>query len=314
MTTLGNLPRFMIEAFIVSLGMGVLLLLVAMGKPLGSIILTLSLFAVSAIRLMPSMTRIHYNLTRIKQYTHGFNMLFKDISNFETEHKKSSPENIPFNSLIEIKNVSFAYENSKKMIFKDFSLTVKKNASVALVGPTGCGKTTMVDLILGLLKPKSGTIEVDGEKINNFLRTWQKKIGYVPQFIYLLDDTVKANVAFGEPADKIDDDRVSECLRLAQILDFVENLPDGIDHQIGENGIQLSGGQRQRIGIARALYINPEVLILDEATSSLDNDTEKAFIDALNNLKGTLTIIMIAHRLSTVENCDKIVKLAKNQN
>jgi len=309
MTTLSNLPRFMIEAFIVSLGMSALLLLIMMGKPLGTIILTLSLFAISAIRLMPSMTRIQYNLSRIKQYTHGFNMLFADLADFEVETKKEAKEPLYLNNSIEIKNISFAYEAGSNKIFDDFSLTIKKNASVAFVGPTGCGKTTMVDLITGLLKPQKGAILVDGIDIMDCLQSWQKKIGYVPQFIYLLDDTVKANVAFGEAAEKIDDKRIVESLKLAQIYDFVETLPGNINHKIGENGIQLSGGQRQRIGIARALYHNPEVLILDEATSALDNDTEKAFIDALKTLHGKLTIIMIAHRLTTVENCDKVIKL-----
>ena len=180
---------------------------------------------------------------------------------------------------------------------------------MAFVGPTGCGKTTMVDMILGLLKPIKGAICIDGVNINDALRPWQKMIGYVPQFIFLLDDTVKANVVFGEPDVEVNDKRVIECLKMAQIYDFIESLSENINHIVGENGIQLSGGQRQRIGIARALYHNPEVLILDEATSALDNETEKAFIDALDNLKGTLTIIMIAHRLTTVENCDEIIKL-----
>ena len=163
--------------------------------------------------------------------------------------------------------------------------------------------------MLGLLRPQKGTILVDGVNIHDNLILWQKRIGYVPQFIYLLDDTVRANVAFGEPLDSIDNEKVERSLRLAQIFDFVDSLSNGIEHIIGENGVQLSGGQRQRIGIARALYHDPEIVILDEATSALDNDTEKAFIDALNTLKGKLTIIMIAHRLTTVENCDNIVKL-----
>ena len=313
MISLNNLPRFLIEALIVSLGVGSLLLLILMEKPLGTIILTLSLFAISAIRLMPSMTRIQYNLARLKQHTHGFNMLFEDLANFEIENKKISDNPLIFKNKIQIKNISFSYDSSASKIFDNFSLTIKKNESIAFVGPTGCGKTTMVDLLTGLLKPQAGTIEIDGEDITDHLVSWQKKIGYVPQFIYLLDDTVKANVAFGEPNEKIDDQRIIECLKLAQIYDFVETLSDNINHEIGENGIQLSGGQRQRIGIARALYNNPEVLILDEATSALDNDTEKAFIDALKTLHGKLTIIMIAHRLTTVENCDKIINLTTNQ-
>jgi len=307
---LKNLPRFIVESVAVILGFGALLILIVSGQSTGSIILTLSLFATSAIRLMPSMTRIQYNLAGIKHNLYSFNFIFNDLSDFSVEKKAVSDDPIKLNKSIDIDNLSFAYENTEKNIFTDFSLNINKNSSVAFVGPTGCGKTTMVDLILGLLKPQEGSISIDGININRNLVSWQKMIGYVPQFIFLLDDTVKSNVAFGEPDEHIDDKRVEECLKMAQVYDFIETLPDGINNLIGENGIRLSGGQRQRIGIARALYHNPEVLILDEATSALDHETETAFIDALNNLKGKLTIIMIAHRLTTVENCDEIITLA----
>jgi len=306
---LGNLPRFTIEAMAVSLGLGALLILIISGKSTGSIILTLSLFAASAIRLMPSMTRIQYSLTRIKQNLYSFNSLFYDLADFKIEDKSSLDRSMVFKESIKLKDISFSYGNTVKNIFTDFSLTIKKNSSVAFVGPTGCGKTTMVDIILGLLKPQTGSIKIDGRNITECLQSWQKMIGYVPQFIFLLDDTIKSNVAFGEPNEVIDDERVEKCLKMAQVYDFIETLPNGINNLIGENGIRLSGGQRQRIGIARALYHNPEILILDEATSALDHETETAFIDALNNLKGKMTIIMIAHRLTTVQNCDEIIKL-----
>ena len=306
---MGNLPRFLVEGMLVSLGIGVLLLLVVMDMSPGSIILTLSLFAASAIRIMPSMTRIQYNLARVKQYSHTLNAVFDDISDFETEDKGSAENNLEFTKNIIIDKITFRYENTDSDVLKGFSLKIRKNSSVAFIGPTGCGKTTLVDIILGLLKPQKGALLVDGISIENNLVAWQKKIGYVPQFIFLLDDTVKANVAFGVPEDGIDDKRIVECLKLAQIYDFIKDLSGDINHIVGENGIQLSGGQRQRIGIARALYHNPEILILDEATSALDNDTEKAFIDALHNLHGKLTILMVAHRLTTVENCDHIIDL-----
>jgi ATP-binding cassette subfamily C protein len=306
---MGNLPRFLVEGMLVSLGIGVLLLLVVMDMSPGSIILTLSLFAASAIRIMPSMTRIQYNLARVKQYSHTLNAVFDDISDFETEDKGSAENNLEFRKNIIIDKITFRYENTDSDVLKEFSLKIRKNSSVAFIGPTGCGKTTLVDIILGLLKPQKGALLVDGISIENNLVAWQKKIGYVPQFIFLLDDTVKANVAFGVPEDGIDDKRIVECLKLAQIYDFIKDLSGDINHIVGENGIQLSGGQRQRIGIARALYHNPEILILDEATSALDNDTEKAFIDALHNLHGKLTILMVAHRLTTVENCDEIIDL-----
>ena len=306
---MGNLPRFMIEAMIVAAGLSTLVILIISGKAPGSVVLILTLFAASTIRLMPSLSRIHYNLTTIKQYSYSFGALFSDIENFDVETKKDLGHQMAFSKKISLKDIAFGYENQHTTVLEDFSLDIPRNSSVALVGATGCGKTTLVDIITGLLKPTRGSVEVDGANIEDNLAGWQRMIGYVPQFIFLLDDTVRANVAFGLPPDSIDDKKVSECLRLAQILEFVESLPEGINHQIGENGIQLSGGQRQRIGIARALYNNPQVLILDEATSSLDNDTEKAFVDALKTLHGKLTIIMIAHRLTTVENCDKIVKM-----
>ena len=309
---MGNLPRFLVEGMIISIGLGVLLILVITDMSPGSIILTLSLLAASAIRIMPSLTRIQYNLSRILNFSHSLVMIFDDIANFETDEKKSSNIILEFHNAIKLQSLSFRYEDTEKDVIKDFFLEIKKDSSVAFIGPTGCGKTTLVDIILGLLKPRKGQVLVDGLDIESNLIAWQKKIGYVPQFIFLLDDTIKSNVAFGVPENKIDDDKVIECLKMAQIYDFVKELSGGINHIVGENGIQLSGGQRQRIGIARALYHNPEVLVLDEATSALDNETEKAFIDALNNLKGKLTIIMIAHRLTTVEKCDKVIDLSNN--
>jgi ABC-type bacteriocin/lantibiotic exporter with double-glycine peptidase domain len=240
-------------------------------------------------------------------------MIFDDVVNFRREEKKSSSQKLLFNDSIMLHSVFFRYDEADEYIIKDFSLKIRKNSSVAFVGPTGCGKTTLVDIILGLLKPTEGKVLVDGTDIESNLTAWQKKIGYVPQFIFLLDDSVRSNVAFGIPENEIDDDRVVQCLKMAQIYGFVKELSGGINHIVGENGIQLSGGQRQRIGIARALYHNPEVLVLDEATSALDNETEKAFIDALNNLKGKLTIIMIAHRLTTVEKCDEVIDLTKKK-
>ena len=178
---------------------------------------------------------------------------------------------------------------------------------MAFVGRTGCGKTTLADLVAGLLKPDSGRILADGRDIRENLRSWRSLIGYVPQFIYIMDDTILANIAMGAGEDKPDEARAAECLRMAQLYDFVESLPDGMNTVVGERGARLSGGQRQRLGIARALYLKPRVLILDEATSALDNETEKAFIDAIEVLHGRLTLFIIAHRLSTTRGCSQIV-------
>ncbi len=312
-TFMGNMPRFLIEALVVTLGIGALAILVISGKTLGSITLILSLFAVSLIRIMPSMSRIQYSLTTIRHHQNTFQPLYDTLFSFDREDKKAQRSDLPYNKEIRIDAVSFKYGEESPDIFKNFSLNIPRNSSTAFIGPTGCGKTTLVDIVLGLLKPNEGAIRCDGVNIEENLPIWQKRIGYVPQFIFLLDDTVKANVAFGLPPDKIDEDRVRECLRMAQILDFIETLPKGVNNLVGENGIRLSGGQRQRVGIARALYHNPEILVLDEATSALDNDTERAFVDALQTLKGTLTILMVAHRMSTVQNCDSIVTIGQSK-
>jgi len=306
---LNQFPRCFIESFVVVVGLSILLILLMFDKASGEITLTLSLLGVSFIRLMPSMTRIQYNLNTIKHSHFAFDEIYHDIVNLKPEVKNEDNEPIIFDKKISIENISFKYPESEDLVLDKFGLQIEKNSAVAIVGKTGCGKTTLVDIILGLLKPKTGSIAVDGINIENNLASWQKQIGYVPQYIYLTDDTIRANVAFGIEANAVDNARVEECLKTAQVWDFIDSLPENLNSITGDNGVRLSGGQRQRIGIARALYHNPNILILDEATSSLDNETETAFIDAINALKGKVTIIMIAHRLSTVENCDDIVKL-----
>lgn len=305
------LPRCLVESLAVSMGLVVLIILVVNGQSDKEIILTVSLFAMAAVRLMPSLTRIQNSLSIIRQYTNSFHALFNDITESETESLPKQEVELQFKKTVEINQVSFSYENDDAYVLKNFSLVIPKNQSIALVGLTGCGKTTLIDVILGLLHPESGSVKVDDVDINRNLSSWRRMIGYVPQSVFLLDDTIRANVAFGEHEEQIDDSRVIECLKLAQVYDFVDSLPEGVFHIIGEDGARLSGGQRQRICIARALYGKPDLLILDEATSALDNETEKAFIDALNSLKGQLTIIMIAHRLSSVKQCDVIIDLSR---
>jgi ATP-binding cassette, subfamily B, bacterial PglK len=306
----GQVPRFFIETFVVMAGLGVLIVFIYLGMAYGSILLTLTLLAVSMIRMMPSMSRIQYSLTNIRHQLHAFNNMYEDFKNLSPVKIKSTDKApLFFMDKIEIKNIDFAYAGTDKNIFTNYSLTIPHAASVAFVGTTGCGKTTLVDIILGLLKPAKGQVCIDGRDIEENLPSWRAKIGYVPQFIFLLDSSIAENVAWGVNKEDIDEERVKECLKKAQILDFVNTLSNKLETNVGENGVSLSGGQRQRIGIARALYCEPEVLVLDEATSALDNETENAFVDALDSLKGKLTIIMIAHRLTTIENCDKIIEL-----
>jgi ATP-binding cassette subfamily C protein len=304
----GQFPRFLIEAFIVAFGMGFVVFFVEFEANSGSAILNISLLTVSLFRLMPSMSRVQYNLSKIRGALCTFDNIYNNITNLDQEQKNNA-EPIFFKQHIKLSNITFRYNKEQSNVISNISLEIPVRKSIAIVGATGCGKTTLVDIILGLLKPCTGMVLVDDRCIEENITSWRKLIGYVPQVIYLMDDSIKANVAFGNAEDDIDEQRVIECLKISQVYDFIEELPEGINTFVGEHGLRLSGGQRQRIGIARALYHNPQVLILDEATSALDNDTEKAFVDALNALKGKLTIIIIAHRMTTVENCDEVLKL-----
>ena len=207
---------------------------------------------------------------------------------------------------IKIENLAFTYPNTNKKIFENASLIIQKNQSIAFVGSSGAGKTTLADIIIGVLEPNAGRVLVDGIDVFTHLEAWHKSIGYIPQMIYLMDDTIRANVAFGIPEKKVDEDKIWKALERAEIAEFVKTLDQGIYTRIGDRGIRLSGGQRQRIGIARALYAEPEVLILDEATSALDNETEAAVMESIDSLHGKTTLIIIAHRLSTIQNCDKV--------
>jgi ABC-type multidrug transport system fused ATPase/permease subunit len=227
------------------------------------------------------------------------------------ESVSTSAAPIELKRALTVERLSFRYREDAPWIFKDFSLRINAFSSVAFTGKTGCGKTTLADLVMGFLDPVEGHIRVDGRDIRENLASWRARIGYVPQSIYMLNDSIRRNVAFGIEDEAIDDAGVWRALELAQIADFVKGIPERLDTEIGERGVRLSGGQRQRIGIARALYRNPDMLILDEATSALDSETEQAFVEAIGALQGKLTMIVIAHRLSTVEKCDVILKLGE---
>jgi ABC-type multidrug transport system fused ATPase/permease subunit len=214
---------------------------------------------------------------------------------------------------VNLKNISYRYSGTSELALRDISLSIEKGQSIALIGKSGAGKTTLVDVILGLLKPDSGDISVDGVSIYGKLRSWQNLVGYIPQSISLLDESVERNIAFGVPEHMIDSDRLNKAIKAAQLEELIEQLPDGIKTSVGERGVRLSGGQRQRIGIARALYFGREILVLDEATSALDNETESLVTEAIRALSGTKTMIIIAHRLTTVEHCDRIYLLDKGR-
>ena len=244
----------------------------------------------------------------------AIDVLYDDLTEIERLHKKTGNENkkaepIVIQNGISAKKITFRYPNADKSVLENLDLEIKNNTSVALIGASGAGKSTLADVILGVLEPQRGGIFVDGKDIREDMEAWHASIGYIPQAIYLMDDTIRSNIAFGVEKDEINETMLWKALREAQLEAFVKSLPDGLDTVIGDRGVKLSGGQRQRIGIARALYGDPQVLILDEATSALDNDTEKEVMNAIDSLHGTRTLIVIAHRLTTIRKCDKIYEV-----
>jgi ATP-binding cassette, subfamily B, bacterial PglK len=310
-STLTIVPRLLIETTTVTTLMGIIIFTIMLKTGnLRELLPSLGLFAVASIRLMPSATTIITNLQNLKFTGPAVDVIYEDFSMLSSEasihDKRQSPEiNQPFESL-NLQNVSYFYPNSSKLAIRKISLFISKGESIALVGPTGSGKTTLVCLLLGLLEPTAGKIFNGEHDILQNLRAWRKNIGYVPQSTYMLDASIRQNIAFGLEADNINDSRVWEAVKIAQLKPLLEDLPGGLDTIIGENGVKFSGGQCQRLGIARSVYHQPEILILDEATSALDNETEKEVNLAINKLAGKKTLIIIAHRLSTVQKCDCI--------
>ena len=309
--TLSQIPRLYIEVFAVMGLVALILSMLAQNKAVHVLIPTLGIFAAAAFRLIPSINRIMFFMQGIQIAKPTINLLYDEfrVLNATAFIEKESFTVLNFKDKITLKNVDFKYAKTRNLVLKNISLEIKKGETVGFIGPSGSGKSTLIDLILGLLEPEHGEILIDKTPLNSNIRSWQDKIGYVPQSIYLTDDSLRSNIAFGVDPKLVDEEAVNRAVDAAQLTEFILNLDEGINTFVGERGVRLSGGQRQRIGIARALYHNPSVLILDEATSSLDNETEKGFMDAINNLKRDKTIIIVAHRLSTVSNCDKIFKL-----
>ena len=275
----------------------------------------ISLYAYAGYRLMPALQQIYSSLTQLTFVGPSIDKLHSDLKSLKPLNINHDEDVLTFNKEINLHHVHYNYPNTSRTALKDINLTIPLKSTVGLVGSTGCGKTTTVDIILGLLEPQKGTLEVDGKVITEQnTRAWQRSLGYVPQHIFLSDDTIMANIAFGVEPKEINQEMIKKVSKIANLHQFViDELPKQYQTIIGERGVRLSGGQRQRIGIARALYHNPKVLILDEATSALDNQTEQAVIKAINNLNKKITIIIIAHRLNTVKNCDIIYKLDKGQ-
>jgi len=294
----------------------IVLYLMLQGASFADALPVISLYAFAGYRLVPASQQIYSALSQLRIMEPAINALCSEVSALKITLAMDAPNSpIILNQSITLNNIHYTYPSADRPALDGINITIPAHKVIGLVGSTGCGKTTTVDLVLGLLESQQGTLCVDGQVINSAnIREWQKAIGYVPQQIYLSDDTVASNIAFGIDEDDINQDAVNRAAKIANLHDFVMNdLPNGYQTKVGERGVRLSGGQRQRIGIARALYHNPQVLILDEATSALDNLTELAVMEAINKLRHNITIILIAHRLSTVRECDQIYLMEKGK-
>jgi ATP-binding cassette, subfamily B, bacterial PglK len=310
-----QVPRYILEAIAFGGIMLVILYLMSQSGSFNNALPIISVYVFAGYRLMPALQMIYRCVTLITYARPALDNLVKNFKELEHVKLNEGKNSLSLNKTISLKNIHFSYPNSSREVLKDINFVIPAKTTVGLIGATGSGKTTMVDIILGLLEARKGTLEVDGNLITREnARSWQRSIGYVPQHIYLSDDTVAANIAFGSDSQNIDQEAVEKASKLANLHLFVtEELPKKYQTKVGERGVRLSGGERQRIGIARALYHNPQLLILDEATSALDNQTEAAIMDAVNTLGKKITIILIAHRLTTLSKCDNIIKLKKGE-
>lgn len=315
-----NGPRYILEPFAFGGVVAIVMGYVATGKEFSSLIPQLGIIALAGYRLLPAFQLFYAQLTALMTNRHALDEVYDELYISEGEITSNPltfdlPPALPFQTEVTLKNVVFVYPRTHEKVLKGVDLKFQKGQKVAFVGPTGSGKSTLVDLLLGLLSPSEGEILIDETPLNSGnLASWRQNIGYVPQDIFLMGDTISRNIAYGIPDQNIEPERLRKAAEMAQILDFIEEeLPDRFETWTGERGTRLSGGQRQRIGLARALYYNPSVLILDEATSALDNETEAHLMNAIHQLPQNLTIVMIAHRLSTVRNCDLIFYLEKGK-
>jgi ABC-type multidrug transport system fused ATPase/permease subunit len=302
------LPRLWLEVLAI-IGLAILVAVMAGTRDdVSSFLPTLGLFAATAFRILPSIGRIMASFQTIAYSSPLIRTVDEDLK-ISVVADATQNEELLFKREIKFENISFSYASAHRPSLQNVSLSILLGEAVGIVGPSGAGKSTLVDIFLGLLSPSEGVVSVDGEDIATGRRSWQDQVGYVPQSIYLVDDSLIRNIALGIPHDLIDHNAVLRALRAAQLEEFVSTLPLGLETIVGERGVRLSGGQRQRIGIARALYSNPQVLVLDEATSSLDTETERGVMDAVKALQGEKTVVIVAHRLSTVSYCSKIFSI-----
>lgn len=313
---LNNLPHLVIETIFMATILGFMMALLTSGQNLSAFLPQLMAFGVAAIRVMPSANRINTYMTEIAYEQPSLDFVYENLTDAMKTNKKMAAERakvaggaLHLEKEIRLEGITFRYPDGDRNIFTDASMVIPKGKSVGIKGASGAGKSTIVDILLGLLHVQKGEITCDGANIFSNYESWLSQIGYIPQSIYLIDESIRDNIAFGIGEREIDDARIREVAAEAQLLEFIDSLPEGLDTKIGDRGVRLSGGQRQRIGIARALYHNPEILVFDEATSALDNETEAALMGAINSFHGRKTMIIIAHRLNTIENCDLIYEV-----
>jgi len=317
---LATIPKYILETVcIVGMIIAVIVKLLWGRRDLTAFVVQMSAFAVASFRLLPSVGKINAYVNSIMYCRPALDLIYDDLKAIEDyvpeeqEEVKDKAETWYLKEKIELQNISYTYDDADKEVLSNIELTIHKGETIALIGSSGAGKTTLADVFLGLLIPQKGHILVDGKNIYDHMDSWHHMLGYIPQSIYLSDDTIRNNVAFGIREEEIDNAAVEEALKKAQLYDFVQTLDKGMNTFVGDRGVRLSGGQRQRIGIARALYYDPEILVLDEATSALDNETETAVMDAIESLKGLKTMVIIAHRLTTIRNADQIYEVTEGQ-
>lgn len=305
-------PRYLLELGLIAFVVLMIVSALIFDKDLKYVFPTLSVFGLASVRLLPVVNLLTYSITQLRFNADGLNRIRDDVELIKQTTKVHIP--VPksgddvFN-ILEIKNLKFQHAGAPKKTLDNVSFTLHQGECVGIIGPSGSGKTTLVDIILGFYELQSGALLYNGRPMEEILPSWHAQVGYLPQKVFLIDDTLRRNIAFGEEESEIDEEQLQHSIKEAQLQDFMKELPDGLDTQIGEQGVRLSGGQRQRVAIARALYHRRSVLILDEATSALDNQTEKAVVDAIQQLKGHKTMLIIAHRLSTLKYCDRIIRL-----
>ncbi len=313
---MNNTPRLLIETIFIASILGYIILYILAGNDASTLVPILTAFGVAAIRMMPSVNRINTYMTDISYFRPCLDYVYENMNINEISKKNNqtlkpvdAAKTMALRDRIELRDIVYAYPNTDKLIFDHADMVIPCGKSVGIMGSSGAGKSTIVDILLGLLKVRTGSILCDGVDIFDNYPAWLSRIGYIPQSIYLVDEPIRNNIAFGIADSEIDDARIWDALEEAQLAAFIRGLPEGLDTAIGDRGVRLSGGQRQRLGIARALYHNPEILVFDEATSALDNETEAAVMDAINSFHGRKTMIIIAHRLNTIEKCDMIYKV-----